>query len=56
MALKNAPARGVRVAGVRPWAAYVAIVVQALCLVIAGRCALRQRVTAPAAGGMGDGF
>lgn len=38
--LELAPARGVRVAGVRPWAAYVAIVVQALSLVIASRCAV----------------
>jgi hypothetical protein len=54
--LELAPARGVRVAGVRPGAAQAAIVIQALRLVIAGRCGLGQRVTAPAAGGIGDGF
>lgn len=54
--LKLAPARGVRVAGVRPGAAYMAIVPQSVFGIPAGRRGLGKRVTAPAAGGMGDGF
>ena len=54
--LELAPARGVRIAWVRPGAAQVAIIPQPVFCVPAGCCGLGERVTAPAAGGMGDGF
>jgi hypothetical protein len=46
----------VRIAGIGPGTAYVAIVPQPVFGIPAGRCGLGQRVTAAAAGGMGDGF
>jgi hypothetical protein len=46
----------VRVAGIRPGTANVAIIPQPVFRIPSGRCGLGQRVTAPAAGGVGDGL